>query len=347
MYYIMNAIIAKLGLQAENEDTKITKKDKKFTSVKSVVPPAKDLNFMADLLFLPEATIGKKKYPYCLVVCDLASNAFDIEPVSNKEPQTILDAFKIIDKRKFIKVDAKTATLATDGGNEFKVVFAKWLYDESIFHKITFPNRHTQLSNINYLTRQLGKLFNLYMNSKERETGKVYKNWTDIIAKVRDVLNEHRLKVLPKDLTTYEAPIFNFNAPPNKYEIGDIVIRKLDTPQNALSVQQSGPFREGDIRWGQPQKIERVLYYPPSINYRYILSGIKNASFTEGQLRPSEAKQEEYKVKAIIDDKKEGGKLYYKVWWQGYKKEDASWEPNSSLKQDVPQLIKDYVKANK
>jgi len=343
----MNAIIKKLGLEKELVDTQITKKEKKFTSVKSNIPLAPDLNFMADLLFLPEATIGKKKYPYCLVVVDLASDEFDIEPVSNKEPQTILDAFKSINKRKYIKVDDKSATLATDGGNEFKGVFAKWLYDESIFHKITFPNRHTQLSNINYLTRQLGKLFNLYMNSRERETGKVYKNWTDIIDNVREVLNEHRKKKLPKDLSTYEGPIVDIKAPPNKYKVGDIVIRKLDTPENALGVQQSGQFREGDVRWSQPQKIERVLYYPPPINYRYMLSGINNASFTEAQLKPSEAKQEEFKVKGIIDKRKVNNKVEYLVQWKGYKKEDNTWEPRKTLMEDVPQLIKAYDKANK
>jgi hypothetical protein len=261
-------------------------------------------------LFLPEATVGKKTYKYCLVVVDLASDEFDIEPVGNKEPSTILEAFKAINKRKHIKIDKNSASLVTDAGNEFRGVVSKWLYDESIFHKIAIPNRHSQLANINLLCRQLGKIFNLYMNSKEKATGKVYKNWTDIVVKAREALNTFRKKTLPKDITTFEAPIFNIKAPTNKYKVGDIVSRKLDTPENALGQKMTGAFREGDIRWSEAHKIEKVLYYSPPINYRYMLSGITNASFTEAQLRPSEAKQEEYKVRSIIDKQKVGNKIH-------------------------------------
>ena len=202
----MKNILDELGL--DETDTKAAKKEKKFTKVKDNVPLKEDLNFMADLLFLPEATVGKKTFKYCLCVLDLANDEIEIEAVSNKEPQTILNAFKAINKRKFIHIDKNSATLVTDSGGEFAGIFAKWLYDESVFHKIAIPNRHTQLANINYLCRQLGKLFNLYMNKKEKETGKVYKNWTDIIDKVRELLNKSRKKELPKDITTYEAPIF-------------------------------------------------------------------------------------------------------------------------------------------
>lgn len=342
----MNKILSELGLN--DNLTQIVHKEKVFTKVKDVVPLKEDLNFMADLLFLPEAIIGKKKYPYCLVLVDLATNEFDIEPVENKEPQTILNGFKAMNKRSFVHIDKNSATLSTDAATEFKGVVSKWLYDESIYHKIAIPNRHTQLSNLNYLCRQLGKVFNLYMNQKEIETGKVYKNWTDKISQIRTIMNSVRKFTLPKDLTTYEYPIFDFNAKPNKYKVGDIVSILLNTPEDALGNKQTTTkFREGDIRWSEPKKIERVLYFPAPINYRYLVSGITNASFTEPQIKPSEAKQEVYKVKAIIDKQKVGNKIQYKVWWKNYLKVDATWVDRKTLMEDVPELIKAFDKANK
>jgi hypothetical protein len=47
---------------------------------------------------------------------------------------------------------------------------------------------------------QLGRIFNAYMNAKELETGKTYKNWTGIIDIVRKELNKIRKVDLPKDL---------------------------------------------------------------------------------------------------------------------------------------------------
>ena len=54
---------------------------------------------MADLLQLPEAS---QKNKYCLVVVDIATNKFDLEPLKNKESKTTLNAFKKIFKRKIL-----------------------------------------------------------------------------------------------------------------------------------------------------------------------------------------------------------------------------------------------------
>ena len=145
----MDAIIKKLGI--DETFSKPTKKPKKFTTVKQNIPMKEDMNFMADLLFLPET---KDKYRYLLTVFDLASNEFDIEPLKNKEPSDVLKAMKEMFTRKFIK--KPYGSIATDAGNEFKGVFRKWMYDESIFHKTTMPDRHTQMANVESLNKQLG-----------------------------------------------------------------------------------------------------------------------------------------------------------------------------------------------
>ena len=343
----INKILDKAGLYDSLTDP--VKKETKFTKVKDNVPLVADKNFMADLLFLP--LDSKTGCAYCLVVVDLATNEFDIEPVKTKEPSAVLAGIKDMNKRKFIHIDKNSASIQTEGGGEFLGIFSKWLYDESILHKVTLPNRHTQLANINYLCRQLGALFNSYMNKQERQTGKVFRDWVDYVPEARKLLNETRIRKLPKDIYTYNTPIFDLNAPEPKYAVGNIVLRKLDHPENALGHEVSGAFRTGDYRWSRvPHKIERVLYYSKPINYRYMISGIKNASFTEAQLMPApeNEKQEKYVVEKLIDKRKVSNKIEYLVKWKGYLKAQSTWEPKANLVADGLQSdISDYEESVK
>jgi hypothetical protein len=100
-------------------------------------------------------------------------------------------------KRQYISLPKYS--VITDGGSEFKGLFQDFMYDESIFHKTTVRGRHKQLSLIDNLIGQLSKIFNDYMNMKEIETGKVYKNWTEIIPIVREELNKIREVKLPSN----------------------------------------------------------------------------------------------------------------------------------------------------
>jgi hypothetical protein len=336
----MNKIIKDLGL---NETfTKSVKRDKVFTKVKDNIPLVAHYNYMMDLLFLPT---DKSGFKYCLVVVDLATNEFDIEPIKNKEPGTILQAFKSMYKRNYIK--KPYASIRTDAGNEFKGVFQKYLYDQSILHKVAKAGRHKQLANVESLNKQLGRLFNGYLNKIEEETGKVYRNWTDIVAPIRTKLNAYRkitYKTAPQD-QNYPIPDLSKKS---QYKVGDIVYVKLDQPRNALGEKVSGDsFRVGDYRFDlTPRRILQVLVYSGKVPYRYIVTGIPNVSYTESELRPAKEKQEEYKVKEIIDKKKIKNKIFYLVWWQGYLKKDATWTPKSTLIQDVPHLVTKFEKSS-
>jgi hypothetical protein len=73
------------------------------------------------------------------------------------------------------------------------------MYDESTFYKTTVRGRHKQLALIDNLIGQLSKIFNDYMSMKEVETGKIYKNWTEIIPIVREELNKIREVKLPSN----------------------------------------------------------------------------------------------------------------------------------------------------
>ena len=104
-----------------------------------------DYNFMADILYLPK---DKNGYAFLLVVVDLATDDFDIEPIKATLPkgskvvkrdsltaQSALDAMLRMFKRKFIK-KKPYASIRTDGGSEFASVFDKYCYDNSILHRV-------------------------------------------------------------------------------------------------------------------------------------------------------------------------------------------------------------------
>lgn len=154
-----------------------------------------DAALMIDILELPTASLG---YHYCLVCVDLASHEFDIEKMKNKDSETVLNAFLKMTKRKYIKTPKYY--MINDQGSEFKGVFHKYLWDNNVFQKTTLKGRHKSLSMVDSLIAQLGRIFNAYMNAKEEKSGKVFKNWTDIIDTVREELNKIRKVDLPTNL---------------------------------------------------------------------------------------------------------------------------------------------------
>lgn len=280
--YRMKALLAKLGV--DETYSKPTKKPI-FDHVKANTFPKNGYNEMADLLFLPET---KAKYKYLLTMVDLWSDRFDMEPLRTKEPKEVLDAMETIFKRKYLK--EPKASLRTDNGNEFKGVFHKWLYDNNILQKVSEPYRHQQLSNVENLNKQLGRILNGYMNMMETKTGKTYKEWTDILDTIRKDLNKSRMK---KDLDPYKDVMIPPTLNDPVYKVGDLVVRKLERPQNALGKNQNTlQFRVGDIRWDvhNPRKINKIVFYPN--NVRYLLEDLPNVSYTDVELKKVTAKAE-------------------------------------------------------
>jgi transposase InsO family protein len=233
---------------------------------------------MSDLLHLPQT---KYRYRYLLVITDLWSNNFDIEPIRTKTPDEVLKAMKKIMNREYIP-EIK-ASIRTDAGKEFGGIYHKWLYDNDIFHRIAEPNRHQQNANAENLNKMLGRLLNGFMNSKELETGKVFKQWDQAVPIIREDLNEirHREDGDPqKDIMTPPT-----DAKP-KFKINDVVFFKSEKPRNALGqVQPTNTFRMGDYRFDitNPKKIKQIVYYPK--NVRYILDGKNNVSKSAPELK--------------------------------------------------------------
>ena len=119
-----------------------------------------------------------------------------------------------------------------------------------------------------------------------------------------------------------------------------MVFRQLGRPENALGEKLGGKFREGDYRWERRAvKITKILYYPGKNPYRYLLNGIKNASFSESQLKAAEEDTELFEVRQLLEKKVINGKVNYLTWYYDELKKEASWQPEIELNKFVPHLV--------
>jgi hypothetical protein len=322
--------------------TKPAPKPKRFEHIKDNISQKPDYNYMGDLLELPKTKEGMR---YLLVVTDLWTDEFDIEALNNKQPETVLDAFKKMMKRKYLSQPQKV--FATDAGTEFKGSFTKWLYNQNIFHKVARPKRHIQQGPVEMLNKQISELLTAYMNKMEEDTGEVYREWTDIVPEVREELNKFRKEKVvkkQKEAENKEDPIL----PESKWKVGDLVYFKSDVPLNALGrPQPTENFRVGDYRWNikEPRKIEKIFWFKDS--WRYMIEGIKNASYSAIQLMPAKKseKDSKYIIMEILNKRTVKGEEQFLVWWKGFPKAKATYVTGKSLRQDAPKLVEAFLKS--
>ena len=158
------------------------------------------------------------------------------------------------------------------------------------------------------------------MNTKEAETGKQSKAWVHAIDEVRGKLNHYRRSrgvKLPKDITTFEYPIFDNTIPKIKFKKikkgGGHIEQEIDTPTDGQIYTHTKPkfkvgqmvnvlyeephamtgkkqpsknFRMGDLRLEKKKrKVLKVLYYSGPVKYRYLIEGLNNASYTEEEIK--------------------------------------------------------------
>ena len=329
---------------------------KNYDRVKDNVPNIEGLNFNADLLYMPKT---KNKELYLLVITDLASKAFDIEPLKKKDSKSVLEAFNNILKRNNVDITKKhTISIRTDSGKEFMGEFHNFVKNNlNILHSISSTNRHRQNANIENLNRLLGRLFNGFMNSMEKKTANRFNDWSDVIKVVRTDLNRIRKQptqthkeVITEALNkTYDdlfkgkgnyPSVFDVAIKNPKFKVNDLVYHKLDYPENALgNKQDTATFREGDYRWSQIAKpISKVLLY--NHNYRYLLDKNKNVSYAENELKKSSEEKQRYIIDYIDGKKIKNRKVYYIIKWKGQRKKTE--EPKTELMKDIPIMIKEY-----
>lgn len=295
-----------LGITRNYTKRRYQKKEE-YTSVDANKRLQQDCTFMMDIMELPTAAFG---YHFLLVCTDISNHEFDIEPLKTKHADTVLKAFKKIINRPYLNLPKYY--MITDSGSEFKGVFKKYLYDESIYHKQTPPHRHTQLANVDNLISQLNRIIVGYLNELEEKTGKIQRNWFPIIDTIRTELNKIRKTELPQDLKTdksqplvetaeaVEVDIKNKKGKPtgktkivlkfkkSRYKENQMVYVLLEEPETILGKKQdTKQFRDGDVYISsQRYRIKQVIAMNGrGPTFRYLLEGHPNVSYTATQLR--------------------------------------------------------------
>jgi hypothetical protein len=251
--------------------------------------------------------------------------------MKSKEADESLKAMKRIFSRGILP--KPYSSIRTDNGSEFKSVFHKFLVDNKIFHSVSEPYRHKQLSVVESLNKTLGYLIHGYLNSIEQKTGRVYNEWVEIIPTIRKQLNKIRLRpsFTPQTIKYFVDAEYNPTTLKPKFKVGDLVHYKLEYPIGQLGHKQpTSNFRMGDLRWSiHPRKIKKILKYPGKIPFRYVLNNKPNLTYTENELFLSSEPDEKYEFERIIKKKKVNGQEYFLVKWKGYK--EPTWEISTNF----------------
>jgi len=295
----------------------------------------------ADLLYLPADSQTKDKY--ALVVVDPASGITDAQPLSQHSSEAVLAGFKEIFDRGTLKLP-KTM-LQTDDGTEFHGAVEKYFKDKKIGVRYAKPKRSRQTAFAEQRNAVLGKAIHQRQAAEQLLTNEVSRDWVKDLPIFIDAINAYVRSKPEKKKDEVVDPVLtkenNILLP-----IGTIVRPALDKPIETTGKPLSGGFRKGDIRYAfDKYKITNVIIAPgePPL---YQLDGKENlgTAYTYNQLQvvPKDeqepprsvirGEQQQFTIKKILDKKKEGNKIFYKIWWRGHPEAEAEWRAKSTLK---------------
>ena len=313
--------------------TKIPKKVKKYASHQSYQDNA---CVQADLLYLPH----DRGFKYLLTCIDTYDNDLDFEPLKARSQNDVLNGFKKIFKRKYLKIPY---FLQTDKGSEFGSKITSWFKNRKTYHRISRVGRHNQQAPIEHLNKNIGQILNGIMMNEEITTGNKCNSWVKYIDKLRIVLN--------KEMHKREPDVFKLSSPYTNcplFKIGSKVRVKMEQPADYLTGKRlHGKFRVGDLRFEiQPRKITN-MFIKPGAPVMYAVDGYSNAFYPEElqQLdEPEEIEANKYVVEKIVGKRKKRGRIEYLIKWLNYDKSKNTWETRKSLVEDgLIQMIKQYL----
>jgi transposase InsO family protein len=243
----------------------------------------------ADLLYLPE----DDGYKYLLVVVDLFDRHVEVEPLKNKDAQTVKDAFIEIYNNTDLKHPKQ---LQVDSGKEFMGVFKTYMTKLGTKIRYGIPGRHKMQALAENVNGIIGKEIFKRQIARELETGKVNKEWLDDIDDIVDHINA-KFQASNNERRAAQSRIIGALSSragpglgrPTKFEqnilpIGTKVRIKLDEPQDIFGKKLPGKFRAGDIRWSKKIYTITDFILKPGMSVHYLVDGIDNASFSRYEL---------------------------------------------------------------
>jgi hypothetical protein len=154
-----------------NELSKLYQRPVKETGIDAPKWQVLEPNYIhqADVLYLPEDTVNKKKYRYVLVVADVYNKVLDAEPITSlrQDDHEILDGLKTIYNRGILKYPK---IIMFDNGNENKdKEIEKFMRSHRVNMRFMVPARYRQISTVKTAKRKIGSILHKRMASEEKQ----------------------------------------------------------------------------------------------------------------------------------------------------------------------------------
>jgi Chromo (CHRromatin Organisation MOdifier) domain len=328
------------------------RKEKRFERPKVLIWKV-NATQQADTCEMPE----DKGFNYFLVLVELACRRVDGEPLRNKEAGTVLRAFRRIYKRG--RIIPPTHRLEVDNGTEFnnELVRNFFINEIGVLMRFGQPGRHRQQCYAERAIQAIQEPLIHRMTAQELKTGEPSLEWVDDFYIIVDAVDRKWRRNPPK-IPVGSPRIFMNDALLSE---GIRVRVKLDEPISVLGKKLHGKFRTGDIRWDPEIRTIKKLILSPDQPPTYLLNGphgrlgVSRCAYTRKQLQlvpdnenpPPDSvirgKPERYIPERILKQRIRQGKLQYLVKWERYPESEATWEPADRLKEDVPNLITNFL----
>lgn len=296
--------------------------------------------YQADILFLPD----DDGFRYALVVVDMANGLTDAYPLKSKTSTEVLIAFKHIFSNHILPIPKRMITI--DSGSEFKGVVTDYFMDKSVIIKRSKPDRHQQTAFVESRNRIIGRITGMRQNTNELATGERDTTWVDLLPTIITAINKSLTKS-PEQLEERKEAIIKAPFRIDRHNktlinMGTKVRIALDAPQDIITKKKlHGRFRATDLRFEPTIRTVEDIELYPNTQPLYKISGIPRTAYTRNQIQVvGNDEKPIHPTKFVVERilAKKGTK--YKIKWKGY--DAPSWEPISTIKKDVPSLVKSF-----
>lgn len=297
--------------------------------------------YQADVLYLP--TDGKTGDMFALVVADIKTKIFDMQPMKNLSADDVVNAFKKIFKRKILP--EPSLLIQTDPGTEFNNKTTQDYFNSiGVGYRYGKTGRSRQQGVVEAKNKIIAKALFMRMTVNELQTGEKDTDWVEFVPDLVKELNKIT-KEQPKQKELTEPIISNKTT---LLEVGQRVRIQLDKPKDITIGKLMGNFRATDIRWDPKVSTITNVILTPGMPPMYQVEGDVKRAYTYNQLQPVDDGQEKpvyfkgakYIVEKILDKK---GKQYL-VKWKGFGDEENRWEDEKNLlkQPDLKDMIEKF-----
>lgn len=356
---------------------------KRFNTVKTNLNMKQGYNYMSDLVELEPTKSGFK---YLLTLVDLAIDRFDCEPLKTKTSAEVLKALQTIFRRRGLKQPKMSLTTdgGSEFKNVFHNWLVDKEIDHKVTLPYRHQQMGNVESLNNQIGRMIGlmsneeihrtnktdvdwtkflnnirKNLNEYREKPEPSSNPIVKYDLDDKPKYKVGDWVHRLSNQPHDVLGNKFERQKFRQGDLRYDykpsqISKILIMPMETRKPVI-ISDDIKREYKTVQEYKKEKPDDNARSTP--NFRYMLVGYTNVSYAENELKPAKTPANAQKgdeqriVQKILKrgfDKTTREEIFQVKWARegNSKFTEKSWEPANTLRQQVPNMIDEFLNEN-